>query len=87
MRAGQPPVLLNSKEVDQKKKYFYENMTKIYLKKSYHRRAAGVDQVVEVLQHRVLADHDQEDADHLQQPVEHVEPHRDQVPTFPQNFG
>ena len=57
------------------------------IKKSYHRRAAGVDQVVEVRQHWIFADHDQEDADHLQQPVKHVEPHRDQVPTFSQNFG
>ena len=57
------------------------------IKKNYHGSAAGVDQVVEVLQHRILADHDQEDADHLQQPVEHVEPHRDQVPTFSQNLG
>ena len=42
--------------------------------------AAGVDQEVEDGGQLLLPDHDQDQADGLQEPVHHVEPHRDKVP-------
>ena len=42
--------------------------------------AAGGDQEVEDDGQLVLPDHDQDQADGLQEPVHHVEPHRYKVP-------
>ena len=43
--------------------------------KKYQRRAAGCDEEVEDGEKHVILDHDQDNADGLQQPVDHVEPH------------
>ena len=43
--------------------------------KKYQRSAAGCDEEVEDGQEHIVLDHDQDDADGLQQPVDHVKPH------------
>ena len=61
MLSCQPPVLLDSKVVDQG-------------------GAAGGDQEVEDGGQLVISNQDQDQADGLQEPVHHVEPHRYKVP-------
>ena len=50
-------------------------------------RATGRDQEVEDGQDLLLYEHDQDEADSLKQPVDHVELCRDKVPSLPCNFG
>ena len=77
--SGLPPVVLNAKVVYQEnidvKAYFN------WLK--YQGGATWVDQEVEDGEEPVLLDQDQGGADCLQEPVDHVESHRDQIPCPP----
>ena len=87
MFPGQSPVLLNAKKVNLNIKHqfltssisplrmFYLNVATL---NKYQRCAAGGDKEVEEgHKHIVLINSDQDDADRLQHPVHHVEPHRD----------
>ena len=53
------------------------------LKILYQGRATRIDQEVEDSEELVLPDQDQGGADGLQNPVDHVESHRDQIPCPP----
>ena len=52
-------------------------MQQVQVEKNYQRCATGIYQEVQDVQKNILHEHDQDKAHSLQQPVDHVELHRD----------